>query len=46
MRSSSSTIGCGSSAGGVDTNLLLRLKNPIARVFAWPPAFPAKARNC
>jgi hypothetical protein len=33
IRSNSSTIGCGPSTGG-STNLLLRLRNPIARVFA------------
>jgi hypothetical protein len=34
ISSSSSTIGCGSSTTGAALNLFLRLRNPIARVFA------------
>jgi hypothetical protein len=41
--SSSSSTGWRSSMTG---GLCLRLRNPIARVFAWPAAFPAAGRNC
>ena len=44
-RWSSSTIGCCSSTGRA-RRFGLRLRNPIARIFGWGPAFPAGPRNC